>query len=341
MARYRKIDVRIHDDEKVRRLSQPTPNGKYLFTYLLTCRSTTSIPGLFCAGEAQLAEELGWPLGPPIDAALAGCRTGCRTALPTTFRQAWLEVAGQGLVMADWEARVVWVPNAFKYNRPESPSVVVGWRIPWDEVPECPLKLRATGALDAALTAWRPAWRPTWLRDCGQVPPHQDQDQDQDQEDRISVCAGARAVIKAGGDAHPGVAPRTGYDVLRLFGLARTAAYPEALPWNTAADRNGKASTFAAGLTPDDSADLPETMRLFWLHVQAGVDGYQEPKITKHIAFAFGLWVSRFPDLVAEIHGKTLPEPPQKNGHDKRDIKRGMAHYDDTKPIPETGRVKF
>jgi hypothetical protein len=91
--------------------------------FLLTGPQTSNIPGLFRAGEMALAEELGWSV--------------------EAFREAFGEVFRKGLAEADWKARVVWVPNAVKYNRPESPNVVKSWRYAWDEIPECSLKAQA------------------------------------------------------------------------------------------------------------------------------------------------------------------------------------------------------
>lgn len=133
MARYRKIDVRIYADEKFRALSRPKPNGQSLFIYCLTCPETTSIPGLFCAGEAGMAEALGWSL--------------------QGFRHAFGEAKALGLIDADWKARVVWVPNAVKYNPPESINVVKAWRNAWDEIPECELKELAFQRIQALAVA--------------------------------------------------------------------------------------------------------------------------------------------------------------------------------------------
>ena len=123
MARYRKIDVRLWGDARFNRLTAPPPNARYLWFYLLTNPDTVSLPGLYRAGEAAMAEALGWPL--------------------KGFREAFAEAFAEGLVQADWIARVVWVPNVIKYNLPESPNVVRSWRIPWDEIPECDLKHQA------------------------------------------------------------------------------------------------------------------------------------------------------------------------------------------------------
>src|SRR5262249_41516112 len=96
----------------------------------------TSLPGLFRASEVVLADELGWPL--------------------EDFRRCWAEIEGVGMARADWKARVVWVPNAVKYNEPANPNVVKSWADLLGEVPDCPLKAEACQALAGYLAA-RPA----------------------------------------------------------------------------------------------------------------------------------------------------------------------------------------
>lgn len=126
MARYGKIDVRMWGDAKYLALSAPPPNAQTLWVYLLTGAHRTSLPGLFMAGEAMLAEALRWPLA--------------------AFRKCFNELVEQGMVQADTRARVVWIPKAIAYNPPESPNVVRSWRAHWDEVPECQLKTIALQA---------------------------------------------------------------------------------------------------------------------------------------------------------------------------------------------------
>jgi hypothetical protein len=118
--RYRTLDVRLWGDVKFRALSPIQPSGKALFLYLLTNPNTTTIPGLYRAGAAGMAEELGW----------------------TTegFLEAFREVLDQGLVKADLNSRVIFIPNAIKYNKPQSPNVIKSWAAHWDEIPECDLK---------------------------------------------------------------------------------------------------------------------------------------------------------------------------------------------------------
>ena len=162
MARYRKIDTRMWGDTKFRELSSPGTSGKYLWIFLLTGPHTSNIPGLFRAGEMALAEELG----------LNG----------EAFREAFGEVSRRGLAEADWKARVVWVPNAIKYNRPESPNVVRSWCHAWDEIPECGLKDEAHKRLKAFMEALGEAFAKAFAEACARPSPNQEQEQEQEQE---------------------------------------------------------------------------------------------------------------------------------------------------------------
>ncbi|MGE5610007.1 MAG: hypothetical protein ACM359_12190 [Bacillota bacterium] len=123
MARYRKVATSIYADQKFCQLSKPQPNGQSLWLYLLTGQHTTAIPGLSCVGEMALAEALEWD--------------------PKGFAKAFAELSEKGMAKADWKARVLWLPNAIRYNEPENPNVVLGWRSVAKEIPECPLKHEA------------------------------------------------------------------------------------------------------------------------------------------------------------------------------------------------------
>lgn len=126
--RYRKLSTRLWADERFRRLSGPQPNAQSLFIYLMTGPHTSNIPGLFVAGEASLAEALGWPV------------EGFRKA----FRELFAEGFGEGhtypLVAADLDARLIFLPRAIRHNPPENPNVVKSWKEHWAELPECGLK---------------------------------------------------------------------------------------------------------------------------------------------------------------------------------------------------------
>ena len=169
MSRYRKVDPRMWGDAKFRRLSQ---DAKFLWLYLLTGPETTSLPGLLVGGRAHFAEALNWDVD--------------------KLEDAFCEIEREGLAEGDWEARVVWVKNAVKYNPPSSPNAILGWKDHFDSVPECQLKTTAFEALASFVATmskgfhdtWRDTWRHTCLDACRQVSPIQEQEQEQKQEQK-------------------------------------------------------------------------------------------------------------------------------------------------------------
>lgn len=126
---YRKVKITMWDDPKFRALSPLPPSGQSLFIYLLTSPFTGIIPGLFKAGRAAIAEELGWEV--------------------EAFDLALGEALALGMVKADMQARVFWLPNAAKHNPPASLNVVKSWVKAFDYLPECPLKWEARESLRA------------------------------------------------------------------------------------------------------------------------------------------------------------------------------------------------
>ncbi len=166
MARYRKIDVRMWGDAKFLSLSSPPPNGRDCWIHLLTNRDTTAIPGVYRAREEALAAELGWPL--------------------EGYREAFREAFAKGMAKADWKVGLVFIPQAAKYNPPESPNVVTGWRVAWDELPECPLKREAyhhlKGFVEGLPEAFAKAFAKAFREDFAKSMPNQEQEQEQEQE---------------------------------------------------------------------------------------------------------------------------------------------------------------
>ena len=151
-AIYRKVYPRLYGDEKFQRLSPPQPCGRYLWIYLLSGPYTTSIPGLSVVGEAALAESLEWPL--------------------EGFREAFGEVFREGLIEVDWNKRILWLPNAIRYNPPQSPNVVKSWRHQWEFVPECAMKTlifkQLKGFMEGLGEGFANAFRQAFPKDYGE-----------------------------------------------------------------------------------------------------------------------------------------------------------------------------
>lgn len=141
MARYRKIDPRIWNDEKFRSLSHEAQRA---FFFVLTHPSMTGL-GAFRISRAGMAEELG------LD--------------PKGFAIPFQELLEKGLVKYDEKAFLIYAPNFLKYNQPENPNVIKGWAMALDLLPECALKdevLRraesCAAKTDAGLKAFRTAF---------------------------------------------------------------------------------------------------------------------------------------------------------------------------------------
>lgn len=165
-GRYSKIHRRMWNDDKFRKLSKPQPCGQALWFRFLCGPELGPIPGLFSAREPGLADAMGWQLEP--------------------FRQSFRELSSLGLVEADWEAGLVWVQNAIKYNEPANPNVVKSWSDAWAELPECALKSRAFAALCSYMNGRGESFLSELRNHCPNHSanhcPNQDQDQDQEQE---------------------------------------------------------------------------------------------------------------------------------------------------------------
>ncbi len=180
-------------DERFRRLSPLPPSGQSLWIYFLTCPETTSIPGLYRAGEAGIAEALGWSL--------------------KAFREAFHEVFLEGMVKADWEARIVWIPKAITFNKPESPNVVRGWQSVWDELPESPIKNEAYQHIKAFLEAFHKDFIKAFEKAC-QKPsrkalPNQEQEQDPEQEHEQDYTGSLRSQVDPTPCSDPKTPPYT------------------------------------------------------------------------------------------------------------------------------------
>lgn len=169
-GRYRKVEVRTWGDAKFRALTPIPPCGQGLWLFLITGPHTGPIPGLFRAGRAAMAEELGWEM--------------------EAFDKAFLEAFEQGMVEADFKARVMWIPQAIKHNKPESPNVVKSWATEFDLIPECDLKWKAFEAMKSSIhalgEAYGEAFDKTFSKPSGKpsakTTGNQEQEQEQEQK---------------------------------------------------------------------------------------------------------------------------------------------------------------
>lgn len=189
MARYRKVEVKTWVDNKFRQLSPMPPSGRGLWLFLMTGPFTGPIPGLFRAGRAAMAEELEWNI--------------------EAFDEAFQEVSSQGMAKADFKERLVWLPNALKHNKPESPNVVRSWRDEIELLPECDLKneaianirnhLMALGtaylqAFDEILTDENKPSAKAYRKASPKTTPNQEQEQEQEQEEDQNLLRGAEKI---------------------------------------------------------------------------------------------------------------------------------------------------
>lgn len=158
MSHYRKIDPRIWNDAKFRRL---TDAGKLAFLFLLTHPHMTAI-GAMRASIPGLAAEIGW------------------TA--EAFREAFLEASQKGMAEHDEKASLMWLPNFIRYNPPESPNVVKAWANALDLLPECDLLTRVIAGTKASLEGKSEAFREALPEALSKAMPNQEQEQEQEQE---------------------------------------------------------------------------------------------------------------------------------------------------------------
>lgn len=161
MSKYRPIDTRLWNDRKFLSLSG---DGRLLWVFFLTSPTTLPIPGVILGGEAALAEQLGWTT--------------------ERYRNAFAELLAKQLRIR-CEGRLVWLPNAIRYQPPRNPNMVKGWSETWDDIPECQLKAELWEALKIACKGWSQLFgrlfrHPFAEQTAEQL--HQDQEQKQDQD---------------------------------------------------------------------------------------------------------------------------------------------------------------
>lgn len=131
MSLYRKIEVSMYGDGDFQALSPTQPSGQSLWIYLLTGPHTGPIPGLFVSGPAAMAEALKWP--------------------QRAYNKCLAEIIEKGMIQIDLDSRLFWIPNAIKYNKPESPNVILHWSNAFILLPECLLRDMAIDSMRAVI----------------------------------------------------------------------------------------------------------------------------------------------------------------------------------------------
>lgn len=178
MSLYSTIDRKLNADSWFRGLSH---EAQLLWFRILTGPHVTPVAGLWAANEAGMAREFRFGLD----------------EFRKTFDELGREPGRNGFarVISDWDAGVIWVPNAVEIpsNQPANLNVLISWGTHVELVPECTLKTQALQYLRTWVKQHANRYKqvPGWLEaGLGQVSP-QDQDQDQEQ-DGGRAHAGAR-----------------------------------------------------------------------------------------------------------------------------------------------------
>ena len=164
MAKYRKVETRIWNDEKFNKLSAL---GKLAFLFILTHPYMTPLGAMRGTVEG-LCSELD---GVPIEA----------------FREAF----EQPFIKYSPKDCFILLPNFLKYNCPESPNVVKSWIGSWENLPECELKVELLLYLkgyveglgkdspEAFKKAFKDAFKKVLAKALPKTMPNQEQEQEQ------------------------------------------------------------------------------------------------------------------------------------------------------------------
>ncbi len=114
-----------------------SPFAKLIRAWLKTGPQTTQLQGVVLIGRAALAEEL------ELDDEVA--------------RAALTELEDGGYIVADWKARLVWLPDRLAEVPPANENGVKAWRWVWSTVPTCALRDRIERQLVEHLATLAPS----------------------------------------------------------------------------------------------------------------------------------------------------------------------------------------
>lgn len=137
--RYVNVQTRTMD-VLVRRFGRLPPSPHSLWFVLLTGEDTTRLPGVLRTGRGALSEALDWTI--------------------EEFDECWKPLEAEGMVAADWKARMIYLPKAFKQgpNRPNSVNSAVTWRREFNDLPDCKLTRQIDRDIRSMLTEMGPGF---------------------------------------------------------------------------------------------------------------------------------------------------------------------------------------
>ena len=117
-VRYNEISQRTWNSQGFRGLSD---DAKLLWLFFLTGPIRTPLPGIYNIGAGGCLDYLRWE--------------------PKKFQDAWDELEGLGMAVADWDINVLYLPNWSQHNRPPNSSNVLKGRLKLlGNIPDCDLK---------------------------------------------------------------------------------------------------------------------------------------------------------------------------------------------------------
>jgi hypothetical protein len=117
---YRKVSPGLWEDAKFKSWG-PVPRSPHtLLLWLLTGPTLRSLPGIAPVGRSSMIERIKWP--------------------EAEFDKCMAVLVKDRIVIVDYEAPILWLPNAIRYNAPNSSKNVAAWGSQWRDVPECELK---------------------------------------------------------------------------------------------------------------------------------------------------------------------------------------------------------
>lgn len=123
---YRRVfSNRLWADQKFSAMPQAS---KLLWLYFLTGPNQSAIPGLFRCNVASAAQDIGIDPGGP-------------------FSAAWQPISDHQMAIANWERRLIWLPQALRYGWPQKAEVLVEWGRTIDTLPECDERDQAKTAI--------------------------------------------------------------------------------------------------------------------------------------------------------------------------------------------------